>query len=136
MGMIDIHTHILYGVDDGAKTLSDSMELLDEEREQGVDTVIMTPHYGPKFGYPDKEIIMEHFEETIIKHTGFFKKNGVAELIFKEHVTDSHFDTLRESLSIRSLIYYVEIEKLTVMFKEKINEIELLAQIRKDEEEI
>lgn len=49
MGMIDIHTHILYGVDDGAKTLSDSMELLDEEREQGVDTVIMTPHYGPKF---------------------------------------------------------------------------------------
>ena len=25
--------------------------------------VIMTPHYGPKFGYPDKEIIMEHFEE-------------------------------------------------------------------------
>ena len=62
MGMIDIHTHILYGVDDGAKTLSDSMELLDEEREQGVDTVIMTPHYGPKFGYPDKEIIMEHFD--------------------------------------------------------------------------
>ena len=34
MGMIDIHTHILYGVDDGAKKLSDSMELLDEEREQ------------------------------------------------------------------------------------------------------
>lgn len=37
MGLIDIHTHILYGVDDGAKTLSDSMGLLDEEREQGVD---------------------------------------------------------------------------------------------------
>ena len=86
--------------------------------------------------YSEAEQVMEHFEETIIKHTGFFKKNGVAELIFKEHVTDSHFDTLRESLSIRSLIYYVEIEKLTVMFKEKINEIELLAQIRKDEEEI
>lgn len=86
--------------------------------------------------YSEAEQVMEHFEETIIKHTGFFKKNGVAELIFKEHVTDSHFDTLRESLSIRSLIYYVEIEKLTVMFKEKINEIELLAQTRKDEEEI
>ena len=29
MGLIDIHTHILYGVDDGAKTLSDSMGILD-----------------------------------------------------------------------------------------------------------
>ena len=86
--------------------------------------------------YSEAEQVMEHFEETIIKHAGFFKKNGVAELIFEEHITDSHFDTLRESLSIRSLIYYVEIEKLTVMFKEKINEIELLAQTRKDEEEI
>lgn len=85
--------------------------------------------------YSEAEQVMEHFEETIIKHTGFFKKNGVAELIFEEHITDSHFNTLRESLSIRSLIYYVEIEKLTVMFKEKINEIELLAQTRKDEEE-
>jgi hypothetical protein len=86
--------------------------------------------------YSEAEQVMEQFEETIIKHTGFFKKNGVAELFFEEHITDSHFDTLRESLSIRSLIYYVEIEKLTVMFKEKINEIELLAQKRKDEEEI
>lgn len=74
MGMIDIHTHILYGVDDGAKTLSDSMELLDEEREQGVDTVIMTPHYGPKFGYPDKEIIMEHFEEISRKQRSIIQR--------------------------------------------------------------
>lgn len=63
MGLIDIHTHILYGVDDGAKTLSDSMGLLDEEREQDVDTVIMTPHYGPKFGHPDKDVLREHFDE-------------------------------------------------------------------------
>ena len=46
MALIDIHTHILYGVDDGAKDINDSMGLLDEEREQGVDQVILTPHYG------------------------------------------------------------------------------------------
>lgn len=28
--MVDIHTHILYGVDDGAKNLIDSLELLEE----------------------------------------------------------------------------------------------------------
>ena len=42
MALIDIHTHILYGVDDGAKDINDSMGLLDEEREQGVDQVIPT----------------------------------------------------------------------------------------------
>lgn len=86
--------------------------------------------------YNDAEQVMESFEEIIIKHSGFLKKNGVAEILFDEHITDSHFDTLRETLSIRNLRYYVEIEKLTVMFKEKIKEIEILAQKRKDEEDI
>lgn len=85
--------------------------------------------------YKDAEQVMEKFEETILKHTGFLKRNGVAEIFFKKHVTDSHFDTMRETLSIRNLIYYVEIEKLTVMFKEKINQIEIIAQKKKDEEE-
>ena len=60
MALIDIHTHILYGVDDGAKDINDSMGLLDEEREQGVDQVILTPHYGPKFGHPDTEVERRH----------------------------------------------------------------------------
>ena len=58
MALIDIHTHILYG----AKDINDSMGLLDEEREQGVDQVILTPHYGPKFGHPDTEVLREKFE--------------------------------------------------------------------------
>lgn len=86
--------------------------------------------------YKQAEEVMEKFEEIIIKHAGFFKRNGVAEIIFDKHLTDSHFDTMRETLSIRNLRYYVEIEKLTVMFKEKINHIEILAQKKKDEEEI
>lgn len=86
--------------------------------------------------YNKAEQVMEKFEETIIKHAGFFKRNGVAELYFDEHLTDSHFDTMRETLSVRNLVYYVEIEKQTVMFKEKINEIELIAQKQIDEEEI
>lgn len=63
MGLIDIHTHILFGVDDGAKTIGDSMGILDEEREQGVDKVILTPHYGPKFGHPDAAMLRERYLE-------------------------------------------------------------------------
>lgn len=85
--------------------------------------------------YKEAEQVMEKFEETIIQHAGFLKRNGVAEIFFSRHLTDSHFDTMRETLSIRNLEYYVEIEKLTVMFKEKINQIEIIAQRKKDEEE-
>lgn len=43
--MIDFHTHILPGFDDGAKTLDESIQLLKMEEEQGVDTIVLTPHY-------------------------------------------------------------------------------------------
>lgn len=42
--MTDIHSHILYGVDDGAVTLKESLALLMQCAEQGVDGVICTPH--------------------------------------------------------------------------------------------
>lgn len=82
--------------------------------------------------YKEAEEVMEKFEELIFSYTGFFKKNGVAELLFKEQTTDDFYERLRETLSVRNLIYYVEIEKLTVIFKEKIKEIELLAQKKEE----
>ena len=50
--MIDFHTHILPGIDDGAKTEEDSLELLDNLIELGVDEIVLSPHY-----YPDQERI-------------------------------------------------------------------------------
>lgn len=43
--MLDFHTHILPGVDDGSRSVSMSMDMLRLEKEQGVDTVILTPHF-------------------------------------------------------------------------------------------
>lgn len=43
--MTDLHTHILPGMDDGAKNADESLALLRMEREQGVSTVVLTPHY-------------------------------------------------------------------------------------------
>lgn len=48
--MTDLHTHILPGVDDGAQTVQDSLDMLHMQYEQGVDTVVLTPHY-----YPERE---------------------------------------------------------------------------------
>ncbi|MBQ7924556.1 MAG: hypothetical protein IJ329_04545 [Clostridia bacterium] len=43
--MIDIHTHILPNIDDGADSVSAASELLRMEAEQGVKEVVFTPHY-------------------------------------------------------------------------------------------
>ncbi|MBR1539949.1 MAG: hypothetical protein IJ629_02040 [Clostridia bacterium] len=47
--MIDIHTHILYGVDDGAKNLRMSLELLEEAERAGFTKVIFTSHYMEEY---------------------------------------------------------------------------------------
>lgn len=43
--MVDLHCHILPGIDDGAKTLQDSIELLKLEKAQGIKSVALTPHF-------------------------------------------------------------------------------------------
>lgn len=43
--IFDIHTHILPGIDDGAKTLTDSVEIVRWLVEQGVTDIIATPHF-------------------------------------------------------------------------------------------
>ena len=47
--MIDIHTHILPHLDDGAKDTATSLAILKDQLSQGVGTVVFTPHfYGRK----------------------------------------------------------------------------------------
>lgn len=41
---VDIHSHIIYGVDDGAKTKMESMKYLDEALAQGIHSIVCTPH--------------------------------------------------------------------------------------------
>ncbi len=45
--LLDIHSHILPAVDDGAQDINDSLILLDLMAEQGITHVIATPHFYP-----------------------------------------------------------------------------------------
>lgn len=54
MRIIDIHTHILYGIDDGSASLDMSMQMMGMMAEQGVRGIFLTNHsYGMKDRYAD-----------------------------------------------------------------------------------
>ncbi len=46
-GFIDIHSHILYGIDDGAQNEEMSMKMLQIAGDNGTGQIILTPHYKP-----------------------------------------------------------------------------------------
>ena len=43
--MIDFHSHILPGIDDGSSSVEESLAMLSALRGQGVDTVVATSHF-------------------------------------------------------------------------------------------
>ena len=48
--MVDFHSHILPGMDDGASSPEESLQMLARSRQQGVDVLFATSHF-----YADEE---------------------------------------------------------------------------------
>ena len=47
--MIDFHTHILPGMDDGSQATHESLQMLTLESEQGAQEILLTPHFYAHF---------------------------------------------------------------------------------------
>jgi protein-tyrosine phosphatase len=52
--MVDLHSHILFGLDDGAKTIEDSLAMAEDAIADGITHVVATPHSSSEyiFDYP------------------------------------------------------------------------------------
>ncbi|MFX3776841.1 CpsB/CapC family capsule biosynthesis tyrosine phosphatase, partial [Streptococcus suis] len=56
--MIDVHSHIKFGVDDGPKTIEESLSLIGEANRQGVRYIVATSHRRKgMFETPEKDIM-------------------------------------------------------------------------------
>ena len=68
--MIDIHSHVIFGVDDGAKTLEESIKIIKEEIDNGITDLICTPHYRAGMFNASIESIEKNFlilKEEVLK---------------------------------------------------------------------
>ena len=52
--MIDVHSHILPGIDDGSRNVEMSLKMLREEWEQGIKDIFLTPHFYADMTDPEK----------------------------------------------------------------------------------
>ena len=61
--MIDLHTHVLPGIDDGCRTLDDSIALVQAAAAGGITALAATPHVS--FDYPTESETMERLVEEV-----------------------------------------------------------------------
>ena len=60
--MVDIHSHIVFGVDDGARTIEDSLAMLEMAADSGTTDIVATPHSDLKYQF-DADLVAERIAE-------------------------------------------------------------------------
>jgi protein-tyrosine phosphatase len=64
-GFIDLHSHWIAGIDDGAKSVADGLALLRGLHQAGFSTVIATPHMRPGMFENDRDALVRAFEAML-----------------------------------------------------------------------
>lgn len=90
--MYDVHCHILYGVDDGSKSLEQSLRMVDIAYEEGIRNIILTPHYNPRMWDFNMQVVNEHYmtlkSEVAKKHPDM-KFWGGCEIFYESDTSEA-----------------------------------------------
>lgn len=120
--MIDLHSHILYGVDDGPKDLAASLDMLSAALDVGFTHVAATPHYihGTEFASraeENRDILQTIKEQVKLPHLYlgselFYDHEGTDHLAHKRAIgiNGSRYvmvEVPRENMHFSSLLNYV-----------------------------
>ena len=111
--MLDIHTHILPNVDDGSKSVDESISMLKEEINNGVTKVFLTPHQN-------KDNLSK--EELIKKFNSF--KNEVKDINIKLYLGSEiyYYNDLKKDLLDNKLLTMDNTKYVLIEFSTRIEE--------------
>jgi len=121
--MIDLHTHILPGIDDGAKSLAESIILLKDEQNQGISTVVLTPHYNSEVLGLDSFLNQRNVAYSALTEAVKKEKLSMRLLLGAE----VYFDPLITTIDLSSLVIentnYILLELPTTYFPANIKKV-------------
>jgi protein-tyrosine phosphatase len=95
---VDIHSHLLPGIDDGAVTIEDTLFLTNELQQLGFKQCITTPHIFTTVWDNTKEIIEQKYRETLPALTKEISLRFAA-----EYMIDPYFVKLFQNESLATL---------------------------------
>ena len=131
--MIDIHSHILYGIDDGSKTIEESILILKKCEQEGMKKIVLTPHYMENTNYnknnKEKIKLFNNLKEEINKQNinidlylgnEVYANENILELIEKEEILTINnsryllieFPLLNENLNDINIIYNLKLSNI------------------------
>ncbi len=97
--MFDIHSHIIFGVDDGPKSLTESIHLIKTMKNEGITKIMATPHFYPQ------DTDLSSFLQIVNKNLKILqieaKKNNLPDIYFGCELL--YFSGLGQSTSLGSL---------------------------------
>ncbi len=97
--MIDLHTHILPGLDDGAEDLEEAVEMMRIAAADGITEMVATPHADLSFA-PQSEAIERAMQDLAVASGGSPKLHSGRELhLAFEHVQDCLADPAKYALA-------------------------------------
>lgn len=127
-GFVDIHSHLLPGIDDGAKNLDNSIELISKMHSYGIKNFITTPHVLGNV-YPNSTITIKEKLQQV--KTGL-KNRGITDISISaaaEYMMDEQFSERLEKNDILTLKdNYILVEMS--YFSAPINLYEVLFEIQ------
>jgi tyrosine-protein phosphatase YwqE len=99
---VDIHTHILPGIDDGVKSLEDSVAVLKKMHSYGIKNVVATPHIMEGVWENTPQII-EHKLAELQLHLTSIGFNGIHITAAAEYMIDGNFNQLLANKNLLTL---------------------------------
>ena len=104
---VDIHSHLLPGIDDGAVTIDDTILLLTELKKLGVTQSITTPHIHSNVWKNTKESIEQKYLQTVVN-----LDEQVPLRFAAEYMIDPNFEKLFQNdplLTLKDNYFLIEI---------------------------
>lgn len=130
--MIDIHSHILPGVDDGASDLSEALDMLRKSVSQSTNRIILTPHTNTGFKDSSREEILKKYAELCraVEQEGIDIELALGMEIYAEHGLR---DLLEEDeiLTLNGSRYVLVENSFSADPEELIDMMELVAQYKR-----
>lgn len=95
--MIDVHSHVLPGIDDGARNMDMSIQMLRKAEQEGTEAVVMTPHFCRGYGEASSVQVRELTErlKEQMKHEGISLELHPGQEVF---LTDSTIRDLEQGI--------------------------------------